>query len=342
MPSPPASTTALEPTNAPESLAADARSIPAWLMSASVHAVLIIVLAIFVRAAPRGANVEPNRSGGIVLVRNNAGAVNYLSENEFEGDSSKSNASAAAAQASGQSSPLPSVNEMPVDLAGALPAAASVTGISSDLSGVLPNASGLTDGFGPSKRGGGGQTTTQVFGVQGTGSKFVYVFDRSGSMSTERGRPLAASKSQLMASLKSLKSTDQFQIIFYNERTFIFNPFPGREATLMFGTDENKRLAADFVARIPAGGGTRHLPALRMALAMTPDVVFFLTDAEEPRLTSTELSLIDRLNKITSINCIEFGTRAFAGNRNFLTELAERNRGHYAYRNVRELRFDDE
>ena len=64
----------------------------------------------------------------------------------------------------------------------------------------------------------GGTTSTGVFGVEGEGSKFVYVFDRSGSMQGFQGRPLAAAKRELITSLESLESVHQFQVIFYNER----------------------------------------------------------------------------------------------------------------------------
>ena len=69
-----------------------------------------------------------------------------------------------------------------------------------------------------------GTVSTSVFGVQAQGSRFVYVFDRSGSMADFRGRPLAAAKQELVRSLADLQDTNQFQIIFYNERPKIFRP----------------------------------------------------------------------------------------------------------------------
>ena len=129
---------------------------------------------------------------------------------------------------------------------------------------------------------------TGVFGVQGQGYKFVYVFDRSGSMGGHGGAPLAAAQAQLIESLQDLGQTHQFQIIFYNERPHIFNP-TGGPRPVGFGTDENKYQAEQFIESITADGATEHEDALALALRMAPDVIFFLTDADEPRLNPDQL-----------------------------------------------------
>ena len=61
-----------------------------------------------------------------------------------------------------------------------------------------------------------------------------------------------------------------------------------------------------------------------MALAMRPDVIFFLTDAEDPRLTADELDRIRRANKTTQIHAIEFGFGPSTGDDNFLKRLGLR------------------
>ncbi|EMI52051.1 hypothetical protein RSSM_06496, partial [Rhodopirellula sallentina SM41] len=48
---------------------------------------------------------------------------------------------------------------------------------------------------------GAGRITTELFGVSGTGSTFVYVFDRSESMAAAGKAPLRASKTELIRSL---------------------------------------------------------------------------------------------------------------------------------------------
>ena len=62
---------------------------------------------------------------------------------------------------------------------------------------------------------------------------------------------------------------------------------------IAFGTDRNKQLAANFVGGITADGGTDRFAALKAALAFRPDVIFFLTDADDP-MSASELAEIDR------------------------------------------------
>jgi hypothetical protein len=74
-----------------------------------------------------------------------------------------------------------------------------------------------------------------------------------------------------------------------------------------------------------------------MALQMNPDVVFFLTDADEPKLSASELQQIVRWNKGTTINAIEFGSGSSPGRDNFLRRIAEQNGGQYRYVDVTTL-----
>src|SRR4029078_2595421 len=112
-------------------------------------------------------------------------------------------------------------------------------------------ASGRPTGVhGSSGTNGYGQTS--VFGVQGKGSKFIYVFDRSASM---EGRPLAAAKKQLLESLQSLESVHHFHIIFFNTKKQSVH-ISGGGHRIAFASDRNKRLAGNFVGGITADGST--------------------------------------------------------------------------------------
>ena len=154
-----------------------------------------------------------------------------------------------------------------------------------------------------------------------------------------QGRPLAAAKSELIASLQDLESIHQFQIIFYNERPTVFNPFSPQPPRMLFGDSQTKRLAQNFVRGIVAAGGTRHEEALKLALGMQPDVIFFLTDAAEPELSPSQLEDLRRLNARVgaTINAIEFGAGAQQGELNFLVRLARQNGGQYVYIDVTRL-----
>ena len=150
------------------------------------------------------------------------------------------------------------------------------------------------------------------------------------------GTPLSAAKAELVGSLKDLGQTHQFQIIFYNEHPRVFSP-SGVAGRLVFGTDQNKYLAQKFVGSITADGATRHQEALEMALHMAPDVIFFLTDADEPRMTTQQLAHIAHMNQGTSINAIEFGYGTQSETDNFLVRLARQNGGKHVYVDVSQL-----
>ena len=170
---------------------------------------------------------------------------------------------------------------------------------------------------------------TQVFGVKGEGTKFLYVFDRSSSMEVPKGRPMAAAKAELLASLKDLKSTHQFQIIFYNHLLSVCDS--GSGPRMLWGDERGKATAEEFVRRTKGDGGTKHLPALLTALRLQPDVIFFLTDADDPALTAEEMARVRDSNQGTVINCIEFGSGDQKAGENFLQRLARENGGKHAY-----------
>jgi hypothetical protein len=149
---------------------------------------------------------------------------------------------------------------------------------------------------------------------------------------------MAAARRQLLTSLQDLESVHQFQIVYYNDRTAVFNPLRPQPPSLMFATDENKRSAEEFVRSIEPAGATRHMAALRIALGLSPDVIFFLTDAAEPQLTRGELDEIRRRNRAdTVIHTIEFGSGPQASSDNFLVRLAAQNGGQHVYIDVASL-----
>jgi hypothetical protein len=176
----------------------------------------------------------------------------------------------------------------------------------------------------------GGKARTSLFGLVGEGYKFVYVFDRSGSMGGSGRNSLVAVKAELLRSLKDLDTVHQFQIIFYNERPVLFNP-TGTPGRLAFATDGNKQRATRFIDSITAEGGTAHEEALKLAIRLQPDVIFFLTDADDPKLTPAELERIRRLAAGIIINAIEFGPGPKPAGASFLAELARQNGGGYTY-----------
>jgi hypothetical protein len=317
------------------------RGIPAWLLSLLLHLTVFTALGLIVKDVPRGhpAGDEFARGGEIVLARAGAASTVYFSDGEEAAASGTTSPKASAASGGRAMEPFPDAPELPgggpqlpkgSDVGSALPGGEGP-------GGTDPLGSGLRPGGGGARASGiGGKAQTQVFGVRGEGTRFVYVFDRSSSMAGFEGRPLAAAKRELIASLEHLDKIHQFQIVFYNQQPQVMR-FGGVQTGMVFASDEGKKMAESFVSGIVASGGTQHLPALELALGMRPDVIFFLTDADEPKLLPDELAKIRRLNHGTSINAIEFGAGAPAAAANFLKQLARENGGNYGYVDVTRL-----
>jgi hypothetical protein len=184
----------------------------------------------------------------------------------------------------------------------------------------------------PAALGSDSQSKVSLLGVEGKGTKFVYVFDHSGSMGVPGNKPLDRAKKELLASIDGISDVQQFYIIFYNQdqKVFRIDPTGGR---LIFGTDTNKKLAKQFVDSIRAEGATRHVDAVAMALRMHPDVIFHLTDGDPPDdLTNDELSRLERLNSNgTVINVIQISPPPGEGQENHLEALAKHSGGGHHY-----------
>jgi hypothetical protein len=334
-----------------------------WLMSASVHCGVLIFLGLFAAQGAfftTGAGTGHDYSSTVVSSHvmsdffdddgSNLGTLDgdpalppQLGDGMASGEADVSSGGAGDFTGPGTGDlavggPLAGVlgGKPPIDFGGALPSLSPVLGGGALEGGGVGTAKSTTAGSQGSKNASGGYARTGVFGVQAQGYKFVYVFDRSGSMGGHGGAPLAAAQAQLISSLRDLGQTHQFQIIFYNERPHVFNP-TGAPGRLVFGTEANKYQAERFVESITADGATEHEDALAMALRMAPDVIFFLTDADEPRLNAQQLAHIARINKGTTINAIEFGYGAQENSENFLVQLARENGGKHVYVDIATL-----
>ena len=237
------------------------QKLPAWLMSAVLHVCVLLLLALTLRAAAPGVpGDEPDRTVGIAMKGTSEAETDYFEEQE-----SSSGGAAPGAESLTQAQALPQAAEAPLNLKGALPTGEMA--VAGDHGESQPGAGGMLEGPGTGNFPGDGDAIrTSVFGASGVGSKFVYVFDRSGSMDGYRGRPMAAAKAALLSSLQDLERTNQFQIIFYNEFPEEFT-LPGETPRLHYGDETGKQEAERFVRGILATGGTRHMDALRLGPA---------------------------------------------------------------------------
>lgn len=310
-----------------------ARRLPPWLLSVALHAVLVVALGLMFRNVSRGLPAEePGRSVGIVLKSYTDEGERYEGE---EGQQSEQTSEAEPEQNPTEAaiSALPSGADAP-SASEALPQLPTLgPGDVNPGGGGTGSAMNLTQGSRQPGRVTGGKAGVSLYGgPEAVGSKFVFAFDRSDSMV---GAPLASAKRELLKGVSQLKKTHQFQIIFFNHRRHIFDLSGGRNR-IPFATDQTKERAVRFVGGITASGGTDRYAALWAALGMRPDVIFFLTDADNP-MTAAQLERVRRRNDGTSIHCIEFGFGPPGAGDNFLKRLARQNSGSYVYVDTTQL-----
>lgn len=155
---------------------------------------------------------------------------------------------------------------------------------------------GVGDGHGAGA--GAGHGNAVFFGVPAQGRRIVYVLDCSGSMG--KNGALAAARAELVRSLKSLPEDVRFQIIVYHD---VARPLLARQPGWFAPAAVHEVIEA--LARLPAEGATNHAVGLRAGLQLQPDVMFFLTDADD--VTQEHLRLALQLNprNRTAIHTIE-------------------------------------
>lgn len=324
------------------------RWLSTWSISFFFHVLILLILTLILEPVPRsGVEAETTVEVGIAL-KSTVDEKTVYESLEESGDSSETESSEAIPEESvsetGAFSELSELvaSDEPLEipsLDSALPGRPAVEGTEE---GGLPRASeglsGIGGGVSAGALGKFGRGTVSCFQTTGEGNRFSFVFDRSGSMGGPGFNPLMAAKAELVRALQSLRSNQQFQIIFYNERPLIFSK------RLLLATDPNRREALQFLGAVSADGGTDHKAALHLAISSHPDVIFFLTDADEPPLTARELQEIRQNAAGTQINTIQFGHGPRAVSSNFLMKLAEENNGQYVYVDIRTLndRNDEE
>lgn len=211
----------------------------------------------------------------------------------------------------------------------------------------LPGGAAVADPRQPVKSGGGkrpaatgtigGAPGTAFMGTEDEGSRVVFVIDASGSMTSNNSMQVA--KSALVSSLQGLDGDQQFLIIFYDDKPVVLHLRDSHKPQLYAATEIHKTLAKQKIAGIQPGTGTQHVPALEMALRLSPDVIFFLTDGQEPPIYEGELASLKKMNgQKTRIHTIEFGVGPEVSEasypKNFLRKLSRQNGGTYRYYDV--------
>ncbi len=313
----------------------------AWLISCILHTTLFVALGILSRPQTRGTSGEADRPVGIALVHEtNQGNEYFLAGGSSAGaNASKAKPKPTTISVNDSGGPPISVDNL---LSQWIGTDNSSTANGSNLDGAL--GSGLSgdghtlgSGTGPG-RGNGNKVKTSFFGTEGTGASFVFVLDRSDSMNVYQASPLNSAKRELLNSIRSLNEYHQFQIVFYNDSLRPMSTF-GSSGRMIFATDSEKNRAERFVRGVPGDGATNHMPALMLGLSYVPDVLYFLTDAEDPFLSPAQLRQLQQRAELsrTTVHTIQFSIGPATSNGGWIRELAEMNRGTYKYLDVTTL-----
>ncbi|RMG41705.1 MAG: hypothetical protein D6725_01035 [Planctomycetota bacterium] len=162
------------------------------------------------------------------------------------------------------------------------PASPSLAASGDDLRGEVGPAHGAGDGDG---------TGIGFFGRRAAGRRFVYVLDCSKSMNHPYPGPAKTRfirvKLELVKSLQPMGPEHEFFIVFFNQQPI---PMPAR--SMQAATTGNKLRFLTWVHQVRAEGGTEPTEALRLALSLKPDAVFFLTDGSFQRRVQEEVAAL--------------------------------------------------
>ena len=158
------------------------------------------------------------------------------------------------------------------------------------------------------------------FGTVSRGNKFVFIIDKSGSMS---GNRLAAAKEELCSTLKGLKPTDKFMIYFFSDAA---QAMPAR--AMLVGTPKNIQWATDWVRGRSVAGGTNPTQALSWCFNLRPDTVWLLTDGQFADGPALDAIAAGNRQLKARINTLAFHDKAGA---NILQRIARENDGTYRF-----------
>jgi hypothetical protein len=167
--------------------------------------------------------------------------------------------------------------------------------------GSLSGGGELTTGDGLSLGGGGGGSAS-FFGVEATGTRFVFVIDVSGSMHAGRMQGLRA---EITRSIGSLDATAEFMVIPFSSGAWVI----GDKREWREASESNKRWIRNQVATLAADGGTEPDKGFDIVFTLRPkpDAIYFMTDGEFPPIVAESIIARNKRFRVP-IHSICFGS----------------------------------
>jgi hypothetical protein len=160
------------------------------------------------------------------------------------------------------------------------------------------------------------------FGLGGSARgirRIVYVVDRSGSMLDTFGYV----RKELERSINELRRSQKFHVIFFNSGP----PLESPPRKLVSAIQAQKTAFFAFLGDIFPEGSTNPEPAMRRALALKPDLIYFLTDGEFHAI------LLERLDKWNRDRNVQIFTIAYFDERgaSLLERIAREHGGKFRF-----------
>jgi len=124
------------------------------------------------------------------------------------------------------------------------------------------------------------------FGARARGRKFVFVVDNSNSMT--RGR-FETALNELAQTIEVMSPRQQFYVIFFSDTAYrMFHPEPAPK--LVPATDSNKERLRSWLYTVEMCLQTRGEEAIATALALKPDVIYILGDGAFTDKTTNKIT----------------------------------------------------
>ena len=165
--------------------------------------------------------------------------------------------------------------------------------------------------------------------VDESAEKVVFLIDNSASMAGDHQRERI--QIQLRSFLGQLRPDQQFQVLFFNETTTALAISSAPKSDMYDATSANVYSAIVAVGRLQPQGGTDYLRSLTSALRLDADVIYLMTDGDQPAVANSELqTILNRHGNETRFHVIELGhEQSGTSGTSWLQSLATLTQGTY-------------
>ncbi len=245
--------------------------LPGWSFSLASHAILLVVLTVIV-TSPLNDKSALQLDGLLVDATEFADEAEY--EREFVEESELLNVDVAAlnSEASKETAEIVREEGFQVSLLEGLGEGIGMEAMAN--SGLTPVETADEGGVEGDEEG----NSTQFFGTEARGSRFVFIIDASGSMS--EGFLWHRAIRELMESIGKLNKKQKAMVLLYNSHTFPMFNTPPEQLKMLPVTNEFKIALARWIRNQIPNGRTMPAHAPSYGLSFEPDAIFLLSDGK--------------------------------------------------------------